>query len=77
MLQIRKGIVVKYLCCTAMRPQRFVVSCDGIRKTYSAGVINECEAAESFIKDFDLKWKLISGVRVSENVVAFGVVGSL
>ncbi len=74
MIWIKKGITVKLLGWTETKPRRFVVTCEKRRKVYSVGLMqNEQDAANQFIKDFNLQWKLVSGVRIDEDTVAFGV----
>jgi len=74
MIRIKKGIKVKLLGWTNTKPRRFVVTCEKFRKSYSVYLMqNEQDAANQFIKDFDLQWKLVSGVRIDDDTVAFGV----
>lgn len=74
MISIKKGIIVKLLGYTQTKPRRYVVTCEKRRKAYSVALmVNEQDAANRFIKDFDLQWKLVSGVRIDNDSVAFGV----
>lgn len=74
MIWIKKGIIVKLLGWTNTKPRRFVVTCEKRKKIYSVGLMqNEQDAANQFIKDFDLQWKLVIGVRINEDSVAFGI----
>ena len=74
MIWIKKGIKVKLLGWTATKPRRFVVTCEKFKKTYSVGLMqNEQDVAEQFIKDFKLSWKIVSGVRIDNDSVIFGI----
>ena len=74
MIWIKKGIKVKLLGWTNTKPRRFVVTCEDRKKVHSVGLMqNEQDAANQFIKDFDLQWKLVSGVRIDTDSVVFGV----
>lgn len=74
MIWIKKGIKVKLLGWTDTKPRRFIVTCEKFRKIYSMGLMeSEQDAANQFIKDFDLSWKIVSGVRIDNDTVIFGV----